>query len=188
MNPECWRVPIETYGSFLPFVRFFPSARYFCTTTCSHLRLSKITLEVWMPDRRFVRRRNRIPDQQCPVSTQEQARLLNDPALPSDNVHRTTSSPRASGGDTPTEPIHQTGQMLLENDRQRSRKACQTGDASGPRGRLIDMKLLSQQRVHEVASQSVVRCSHWHNNKQGRGLSLSDLWFGGHQKPAAASW
>ncbi|HVO61002.1 MAG TPA: hypothetical protein VMT53_08700 [Terriglobales bacterium] len=69
-----------------------------------------------MPDRRFVRRRNRIPDQPSPVSTQEQARLLNDPGVRTDNMHRTTSSEAAdyktSGGDG-----RQTGRALVENEK-----------------------------------------------------------------------
>ena len=68
-----------------------------------------------MPDRRLVRRRNRIPDQQSLVSTQEQARLLNDPAVPIDNGHRTSSSEggeyEASGAER-----HQTGRALVENE------------------------------------------------------------------------
>lgn len=40
-----------------------------------------------MPEKRFIRRRNIAPDQGPVVSTQEQARLLNDPAVPIDNVH-----------------------------------------------------------------------------------------------------
>ena len=39
-----------------------------------------------MPEKRFARRRNSMPDQESLVSTQEQARLLNDPAVPIENV------------------------------------------------------------------------------------------------------
>lgn len=35
-----------------------------------------------MPDRNFVRRRNSIPDQFSVISSDEQARLLNDPDIP----------------------------------------------------------------------------------------------------------
>jgi hypothetical protein len=40
-----------------------------------------------MPEKRFVRRKNSILDQDSLVSTQEQARLLNDPAVPIDHLH-----------------------------------------------------------------------------------------------------
>lgn len=43
-----------------------------------------------MPETRFVRRRKGIPEQASPVSTQEQARLLNDPAVPINNVGTST--------------------------------------------------------------------------------------------------
>jgi hypothetical protein len=45
-----------------------------------------------MPNRNFVRRRKNIPDQASPISGQEQARLLNDPAVPINKVRSSTES------------------------------------------------------------------------------------------------
>jgi len=45
-----------------------------------------------MPEKRFVRRRNSLPDQRSPVSNGEQARLLNDPAVPLDRIQRAPES------------------------------------------------------------------------------------------------
>jgi len=45
-----------------------------------------------MPEKRFVRRRNSLPDQRSPVSNGEQARLLNDPAVPLDHIQRASES------------------------------------------------------------------------------------------------
>jgi hypothetical protein len=50
-----------------------------------------------MPDKRFVRRRKSIPEQPSPVSSQEQARLLNDPAVATDDEHRATAEMNNSG-------------------------------------------------------------------------------------------
>lgn len=66
-----------------------------------------------MPEKRFVRRRNSIPDQGSLVSEREQARLLNDPAVPTDSVHtesdhderRTSGAAARSTGQTPREFI-----------------------------------------------------------------------------------
>jgi len=73
-----------------------------------------------MTARRFVRRSNRIPDQQSLISTQEQARLLNDPAVPID-VHRTTGSEGADSeaavSERSTHSIHQTAGALVENEK-----------------------------------------------------------------------
>jgi hypothetical protein len=44
-----------------------------------------------MPENRFVRRWNRIPDQSSLVSTREQARLLNDPGFPVGNMEAVTN-------------------------------------------------------------------------------------------------
>lgn len=45
-----------------------------------------------MPEKRFVRRRKSIPDQSSPVSTGEQARLLNDPSVPLDHAQGASAS------------------------------------------------------------------------------------------------
>jgi hypothetical protein len=45
-----------------------------------------------MPEKRFVRPRNSLPDQSSQVSTREQARLLNDPDVPLDHVHGASES------------------------------------------------------------------------------------------------
>ena len=50
-----------------------------------------------MPDKRFVRRRNGIPEQASPVSSQEQARLLNDPAVPIDDEYHATAEMNNNG-------------------------------------------------------------------------------------------
>ena len=72
-----------------------------------------------MPERRFVRRRNNIPHQASLVTTQEQARLLNDPAVPTDTEHNPTETGhgqgRSSGAENP--PIRRTGTELVENKR-----------------------------------------------------------------------
>lgn len=56
-----------------------------------------------MPEIRFARRRNRTPDQTSPVSRQEQARLLNDPAVPTSRV--LTSTERKQEEDPAERPL-----------------------------------------------------------------------------------
>lgn len=45
-----------------------------------------------MPEKRLVRRRKSIPDQSSPVSTHEQARLLNDPSVPLNHAQGASES------------------------------------------------------------------------------------------------
>ncbi|HEX6502306.1 MAG TPA: hypothetical protein VF011_03590 [Terriglobales bacterium] len=49
-----------------------------------------------MPEKRFVRRRKSIPEQSSPVSTREQARLLNDPSVPLDHAQGASASEHTS--------------------------------------------------------------------------------------------
>lgn len=75
-----------------------------------------------MPETRFVRRRKGIADQASRVSTQEQARLLNDPAVPIDHVEASAESDQGQKGKNGAgaESTQQTPQEFLEEKKRLS--------------------------------------------------------------------
>jgi hypothetical protein len=72
-----------------------------------------------MPERRFVHRRDSIPDQGSPISTQEQARLLNDPEVPIQTEHSATERNHAekNANHAAIRPTPRTPEHFVETEK-----------------------------------------------------------------------
>ncbi len=72
-----------------------------------------------MPDRKFIRRKHLMPDESSLVSSQEQARLLNDPDVPFRPVRTHTAAwvvKPAIEGDPKTPASSRIVPLLWEDD------------------------------------------------------------------------